>query len=93
MEYVTFIRGCCRSPGKIINIAIPTFEALTQFGVAAVTIKNTGEVEASYSLTVIVLKTEILSESVFFLDTFIASCFLLAQFDCSKGVAFVEVTY
>ncbi|CAA7018294.1 unnamed protein product [Microthlaspi erraticum] len=40
-----------RSPGKIINIAIPTFEALTQFGVAAVTIKNTGEVEASYSLT------------------------------------------
>ncbi|KAG7557482.1 Generative cell specific-1/HAP2 domain [Arabidopsis suecica] len=40
-----------RSPGKIINIAIPTFEALTQFGIAAVTIKNTGEVEASYSLT------------------------------------------
>ncbi|KAF8097006.1 hypothetical protein N665_0297s0016 [Sinapis alba] len=40
-----------KSPGKIINIAIPTFEALTQFGVAAVTTKNTGEVEASYSLT------------------------------------------
>ncbi|ESQ38314.1 hypothetical protein EUTSA_v10028515mg [Eutrema salsugineum] len=40
-----------RSPGKILNIAIPTFEALTQFGVAAVTTKNTGEVEASYSLT------------------------------------------
>lgn len=47
-----FICGC-RSPGKIINIAIPTFEALTQFGVAAVTTKNTGEVEASYSLTVL----------------------------------------
>ncbi|KAL0876987.1 hypothetical protein Bca101_026692 [Brassica carinata] len=40
-----------KSPGKIINIAIPTFEALSQFGVAAVTTKNTGEVEASYSLT------------------------------------------
>ncbi|CAN6867949.1 unnamed protein product [Brassica oleracea] len=40
-----------KSPGKIINIAIPTFEALKQFGVAAVTTKNTGEVEASYSLT------------------------------------------
>ncbi|KAL0712938.1 hypothetical protein Bca4012_019916 [Brassica carinata] len=40
-----------KSPGKIIDIAIPTFEALTQFGVAAVTTKNTGEVEASYSLT------------------------------------------
>ncbi|CAH8343150.1 unnamed protein product [Eruca vesicaria subsp. sativa] len=40
-----------KSPGKIINIAIPTFEALAQFGVAAVTTKNTGEVEASYSLT------------------------------------------
>ncbi|XP_010538793.1 PREDICTED: protein HAPLESS 2 isoform X2 [Tarenaya hassleriana] len=40
-----------RSPGKILSIAIPTFEALTQFGVAAVTTKNTGEIEASYSLT------------------------------------------
>uniref|UniRef100_M4FIF5 Generative cell specific-1/HAP2 domain-containing protein n=1 Tax=Brassica campestris TaxID=3711 RepID=M4FIF5_BRACM len=40
-----------KSPGKIINIAIPTFETLKQFGVAAVTTKNTGEVEASYSLT------------------------------------------
>ncbi|KAG2312257.1 hypothetical protein Bca52824_023814 [Brassica carinata] len=47
-----------KSPGKIINIAIPTFEALSQFGVAAVTTKNTGEVEASYSLTVTLLKTE-----------------------------------
>ncbi|KAL0749224.1 hypothetical protein Bca101_031227 [Brassica carinata] len=56
-----------KSPGKIINIAIPTFEALKQFGVAAVTTKNTGEVEASYSLT-----------------------FPPVQFDCSKGVAFVE---
>ncbi|KAF8113103.1 hypothetical protein N665_0056s0008 [Sinapis alba] len=40
-----------KSPGKIIYIVIPTFEALSQFGVAAVTTKNTGEVEASYSLT------------------------------------------
>ena len=28
-------------------------EALTQFGVATITTKNTGEVEASYSLTVV----------------------------------------
>ncbi|XP_027364323.1 protein HAPLESS 2-like [Abrus precatorius] len=40
-----------RSPGKIISVSIPTFEALTQFGVATITTKNTGEVEASYSLT------------------------------------------
>ncbi|RZB91160.1 Protein HAPLESS 2 [Glycine soja] len=40
-----------RSPGKIISVSVPTFEALTQFGVATITTKNTGEVEASYSLT------------------------------------------
>ncbi|XP_027362592.1 protein HAPLESS 2 [Abrus precatorius] len=40
-----------RSPGKITSVSIPTFEALTQFGVATITTKNTGEVEASYSLT------------------------------------------
>ncbi|XP_047341480.1 protein HAPLESS 2 [Impatiens glandulifera] len=40
-----------RSPGKIIDIAVPTFEALTQFGTATITTKNIGEVEASYSLT------------------------------------------
>ncbi|KAL6180595.1 hypothetical protein ACLB2K_047256 [Fragaria x ananassa] len=41
-----------RSPGKILSINIPTFEALTQFGTATITAKNTGEVEASYCLTV-----------------------------------------
>lgn len=45
----------CRSPGKILSINIPTFEALAQFGVATITTKNTGEVEASYSLTVSLL--------------------------------------
>ncbi|KAI3414678.1 HAP2-GCS1 domain-containing protein [Psidium guajava] len=40
-----------RSPGKILSVTIPTFEALTQFGVATITTKNTGELEASYSLT------------------------------------------
>ncbi|CAK9179615.1 unnamed protein product, partial [Ilex paraguariensis] len=40
-----------RSPGKILSITIPTFEALTQFGTATITTKNIGEVEASYSLT------------------------------------------
>ncbi|XP_059661719.1 protein HAPLESS 2 [Cornus florida] len=40
-----------RSPGKILSITVPTFEALTQFGTATITTKNVGEVEASYSLT------------------------------------------
>ncbi|XP_028767528.1 protein HAPLESS 2 [Neltuma alba] len=40
-----------RSPGKILSVSVPTFEALTQSGVATITTKNTGEVEASYSLT------------------------------------------
>ncbi|XP_071689578.1 protein HAPLESS 2-like [Rutidosis leptorrhynchoides] len=40
-----------RSPGNIISITIPTFEALTQFGIAAITANNTGQVEASYSVT------------------------------------------
>jgi hypothetical protein len=45
-----------RSPGKILSVSIPTFEALTQFGMATITTKNIGEVEASYSLTVLLLK-------------------------------------
>ncbi|KAJ3692717.1 hypothetical protein LUZ60_011812 [Juncus effusus] len=40
-----------RSPGKILDIKIPTFEVLKQFGTANVTVKNTGNLEASYSLT------------------------------------------
>lgn len=44
-----------RSPGKILSITVPTFEALTQFGAATITTKNIGEVEASYSLTVLYL--------------------------------------
>ncbi|KAI7744393.1 hypothetical protein M8C21_013846, partial [Ambrosia artemisiifolia] len=40
-----------RSPGNIISITVPTFEALTQYGIATITSNNTGEVEASYSLT------------------------------------------
>ncbi|RWR84966.1 Generative cell specific-1 [Cinnamomum micranthum f. kanehirae] len=40
-----------RSPGQILNVTIPTFEALTQFGTATITIKNIGKLEASYSLT------------------------------------------
>ncbi|XP_062193283.1 protein HAPLESS 2-B-like isoform X2 [Phragmites australis] len=40
-----------RSPGKIISINIPTFEALSQVGTAKVTTKNIGKLEASYSLT------------------------------------------
>uniref|UniRef100_UPI001CB94BD4 protein HAPLESS 2 n=1 Tax=Erigeron canadensis TaxID=72917 RepID=UPI001CB94BD4 len=40
-----------RSPGNIVSVTIPTFEALTQYGTATITANNTGEVEASYSLT------------------------------------------
>ncbi|XP_044948210.1 protein HAPLESS 2 [Hordeum vulgare subsp. vulgare] len=40
-----------RSPGKILSINVPTFEALSQVGTAKVTIKNIGKLEASYSLT------------------------------------------
>ncbi|CAN0841438.1 Protein HAPLESS 2 [Linum grandiflorum] len=40
-----------RSPGKIIGVTVPTFEALSQFGTATITAQNIGEVEASYSLT------------------------------------------
>ncbi|CAH2071258.1 unnamed protein product [Thlaspi arvense] len=57
-----------RSPGKIINIVIPTFEALSQFGVASVTTKNTGEVEASYSLTFDCSKGVAFVEEQFFIS-------------------------
>ncbi|GKC90086.1 protein HAPLESS 2 [Tanacetum coccineum] len=40
-----------RSPGRIVSITVPTFQALTQYGTATITSTNTGEVEASYSLT------------------------------------------
>ncbi|KAG0544542.1 hypothetical protein BDA96_02G284400 [Sorghum bicolor] len=40
-----------RSPGKITNISVPTFEALSQYGTAKVTTKNIGKLEASYTLT------------------------------------------
>ncbi|KAG6579481.1 Protein HAPLESS 2, partial [Cucurbita argyrosperma subsp. sororia] len=56
-----------RSPGKIMSINIPTFEALTQFGVATVTTKNTGELEASYSLTFTCSKEVSLMEEQYFL--------------------------
>lgn len=52
IPFLHFLNVYCRSPGKILSINIPTFEALTQFGTATITAKNTGEVEASYSLTV-----------------------------------------
>ncbi|XP_065850795.1 protein HAPLESS 2-like isoform X2 [Euphorbia lathyris] len=56
-----------RSPGKILNVTIPTFEALTQFGVATITAKNTGEVEASYSLTFDCSRSVSLMEEQFFI--------------------------
>ncbi|KAK6274792.1 hypothetical protein POUND7_004501 [Theobroma cacao] len=56
-----------RSPGKIISVTVPTFEALTQFGVATITARNTGEVEASYSLTFDCSKGVALMEEQFFI--------------------------
>ncbi|TVU08856.1 hypothetical protein EJB05_42276, partial [Eragrostis curvula] len=40
-----------RSPGTILGCKVPTFEALSQIGVANVTTSNVGQLEASYSLT------------------------------------------
>ncbi|KAL8170399.1 hypothetical protein V2J09_022203 [Rumex salicifolius] len=40
-----------RSPGKVCSITTPTFEALSQSGTSTITVTNTGQVEASYSLT------------------------------------------
>ncbi|XP_030946205.1 protein HAPLESS 2 [Quercus lobata] len=56
-----------RSPGKILSVSIPTFEALTQFGVATIATKNTGELEASYSLTFDCSRDVILMEEQFFI--------------------------
>ncbi|PON47674.1 Protein HAPLESS [Parasponia andersonii] len=56
-----------RSPGKIISINIPTFEALSQFGVATITTKNTGDLEASYGLTFDCSIDVILIEEQFFI--------------------------
>ncbi|XP_038679280.1 protein HAPLESS 2 isoform X2 [Tripterygium wilfordii] len=56
-----------RSSGKILSVTIPTFEALTQLGVATITTKNTGDVEASYSLTFDCSKGIGLMEEQFFI--------------------------
>ncbi|MQM13499.1 hypothetical protein Taro_046421, partial [Colocasia esculenta] len=56
-----------RSPGKIISINIPTFEALTQFGTAVVAVKNIGKLEASYSLTFECLRGVSHTEEQFFI--------------------------
>ncbi|CAN8247321.1 unnamed protein product [Cochlearia groenlandica] len=56
-----------RSPGEIVNISIPTFEALAHFGVATITSKNTGEVEASYSLAIDCSKGITFAEEQYFI--------------------------
>ncbi|KAG6474734.1 protein HAPLESS 2-like [Zingiber officinale] len=56
-----------RSPGKILNIMIPTFEALSQFGTARIAAKNTGKLEASYSLTFDCLSGVSFMEEQFFI--------------------------
>ncbi|KAL9239544.1 hypothetical protein vseg_013854 [Gypsophila vaccaria] len=56
-----------RSPGKILGIIVPTFEALAQFGIAKIDTKNVGEVEASYSLTLQCSKGVTMMEEQFFI--------------------------
>lgn len=87
-----------RSPGKIISINIPTFEALTQFGTATVTAKNTGQLEASYSLTVNsfsnCLGVKYLDLKSFYL-LFLSILVMISpfQFDCTSGVSYMEVLF
>ncbi|PIA57232.1 hypothetical protein AQUCO_00600161v1 [Aquilegia coerulea] len=61
------VQFCERSPGKILSVTIPTFEALTQFGTAAITTKNIGKLEASYSLTFDCTRGVTLMEEQFFI--------------------------
>ncbi|XP_074311507.1 protein HAPLESS 2-like isoform X2 [Silene latifolia] len=56
-----------RSPGKILGITVLTFEALAQFGIAKIEIKNVGEVEPSYSLTFQCSEGVMMSEEQFFI--------------------------
>uniref|UniRef100_A0ACD5YD04 Uncharacterized protein n=1 Tax=Avena sativa TaxID=4498 RepID=A0ACD5YD04_AVESA len=74
-----------RSPGKIIGINVPTFEALSQVGTAQVTIKNIGKLEASYSLTFNCLSGITFVEEQFFIlkpdEVVIRSFYLRATTD------------
>uniref|UniRef100_A0A803KME4 Generative cell specific-1/HAP2 domain-containing protein n=1 Tax=Chenopodium quinoa TaxID=63459 RepID=A0A803KME4_CHEQI len=56
-----------RSPGKILGVTVPTFEALAQYGTADIKTKNTGKVEASYSLTFKCSKGVTMMEEQFFI--------------------------
>uniref|UniRef100_A0A3Q7HTV9 Generative cell specific-1/HAP2 domain-containing protein n=1 Tax=Solanum lycopersicum TaxID=4081 RepID=A0A3Q7HTV9_SOLLC len=95
-----------RSPGKILSITIPTFEALTQFGTATITTKNIGEVEASYSLTDALAPGRVLPQFNFEAYSMLwlwmgpvlsdllhrsPSPLQSTKFDCSAGVSQMEV--
>ncbi|XP_021773260.1 protein HAPLESS 2-like [Chenopodium quinoa] len=56
-----------RIPGKILGVTVPTFEALAQYGTADIKTKNTGKVEASYSLTFKCSKGVTMMEEQFFI--------------------------
>jgi len=53
-----------RSPGKIMDIRVSTFEALSQVGVAKINTKNIGELEASYRLTVCIYFSRIIQDQI-----------------------------
>ncbi|CAA6656318.1 unnamed protein product [Spirodela intermedia] len=93
-----------RSPGKIVNVSIPTFEALTQFGTAKISAQNIGTLEASYSLTFQCLRGVSHTEEQFFImkpNEFVTRSFKLypttdqaAKYECTailKDSDFSEV--
>ncbi|XP_020586729.1 protein HAPLESS 2 isoform X2 [Phalaenopsis equestris] len=93
-----------RSPGKILSISVPTFEALTQYGTAIVTTKNIGKLEASYSLTFDCLKGVSYMEEQFYImkgDEIVARSFHIypstdqaGKYECAailKASDFAEV--
>ncbi|XP_078442377.1 hapless 2 [Wolffia australiana] len=93
-----------KSPGKIVNVSIPTFEALTQFGIAKITAQNIGSLEASYGLTFQCVRGIIHTEEQFFImkpGEFITRSFKLypntdqaARYECTailKDSEFSEI--
>ncbi|RZB91158.1 Protein HAPLESS 2 [Glycine soja] len=72
-----------RSPGKIRSVSVPTFEALTQFGVATITTKNTGSNIFEACIAVIFLRVQ---QAVVLALLY---CVVL-QFNCSKDITLME---
>ncbi|KAG4974876.1 hypothetical protein JHK87_031697 [Glycine soja] len=72
-----------RSPGKIISVSVPTFEALTQFGVATITTKNTGSNIFEACIAVIFVRVQ---QAVVLALLYR----VVLQFNCSKDITLME---